>query len=243
MKIITFDSLPSTNQYCELLDLEKYEEFTIINAVEQTAGIGQRGNHWEAQAGKNITFSIILKPTFLPIADQFQLTKSISLGITDWLKTIVPKEHNVKIKWPNDIYVDNNKICGTLISAIISGNHVSTAICGIGININQTQFSDWIPNPISLIHLLGAEIPTETALIKANEAIAKRYSQLRGNLRAPDNDYLETLLHLEEERPYLYQGRQIQATIKGVNQFGHLKLICSSGEMISCQMKEIKWVW
>jgi len=243
MKILTFDSLPSTNQYCELLDLNQYEEFTVINAIEQTAGIGQRGNHWEAAPGKNLTFSIILKPTFVPIADQFQLTKTISLGITDWLKTVVPKEHVVKIKWPNDIYVDQKKICGTLTSAKINGTQIASAISGIGININQTQFSSWIPNPISLVQLLKEETTPEDALQGVLEAIRKRYNQLKGNLEAPDNEYLENLLHIQEKRQYIYHGRVIEAAIKGVNRFGHLELLCATGETLCCQMKEIQWVW
>ncbi len=243
MKIITFDSLPSTNQYCELLDLNQCEEFTIIHAVEQTAGIGQRGNHWEAASGKNLTFSIILRPTFLPIPDQFQLTKSISLGITDWLKTLVPEGHTVKIKWPNDIYIDHNKICGTLTSAKINGNQLSAAIVGIGININQAHFSDWIPNPVSLIQLLGKETPTAAALEEIATAIRQRYDQLKSDLAAPDADYLKELLHIKEERSFLYQGQTLRATITGVNRYGHLALTSSTGERLTCQMKEIQWIW
>ena len=89
MKIEKFDTLPSTNQYCELLNLSETEEFTVIVARTQTAGIGQRGNHWEAEPGKNLTFSLVLKPTWLPIADQYQLTKAVSLGIADYLMPLI----------------------------------------------------------------------------------------------------------------------------------------------------------
>jgi len=243
MKIITFDSLPSTNQYCELLDLSQYEEFTIINAVEQTAGIGQRGNHWEAERGQNLTFSIILKPTFLPIADQFQLTKSISLGIVDWLKSVIPEKESIKIKWPNDIYVGQNKICGTLTSAKINNGQIATAIVGIGINVNQTHFSDWIPNPISLVQLTGKVEDPKSILKEVIATIEKRYRLLRENRSAPDTDYTKNLLHIGEERQYRFLGHIIQAKITGVNRYGHLELCGTSGEKITCQMKEIQWIW
>lgn len=243
MKLLTFDSLPSTNQYCELLDLHQCEEFTVISAREQTAGIGQRGNRWEAEAGKNLTFSIILKPYFLPIADQFQLTKSVSLGIVDWLKTIVPAGHIVRIKWPNDIYVDQNKICGTLISTKIGGNQIDSAILGIGININQTRFPAWIPNPVSLLQLIEKPTPVELTLTDVVAAIESRYCMLKSNLMAPNADYLKELLHIKEERHYLYHGREIIATITEVNRFGHLELTLSTGEIVYCQMKEIQWIW
>lgn len=243
MKIITFQSLPSTNKYCELLDLNQYEEFTIINALEQTAGIGQRGNHWESEPGKNLTFSIILKPSFLPIADQFQLTKCISLGIADWLKVLVPKTSSVSIKWPNDIYVDQKKICGTLTSAKISDNAITSAISGIGINLNQATFSDWIPNPVSLLQITGEKTEPEIALANVAHSIERRYLQLKDNLNAPDDDYLNSLLDLGRVRKYLYRGNEIAATILGVNRYGHLELQCQNGEIITCQLKEIQWVW
>ena len=123
MKIEKFDTLPSTNQYCELLNLSETEEFTVIVARTQTAGIGQRGNHWEAEPGKNLTFSLVLKPTWLPIVDQYQLTKAVSLGIADYLMPqITEGNKRVRIKWPNDIYVDNRKICGILITHRIAGD-------------------------------------------------------------------------------------------------------------------------
>lgn len=243
MKILTFDSLPSTNQYCELLDLDGYEEFTIFNAIEQTDGIGQRGNHWEAESGKNLTFSLILKPTFLPIAEQFQLTKCISLGIVDWLETMVPEGHKVSIKWPNDIYVEEKKICGTLTSAKVSGNSITAAIAGIGINLNQRHFPEWVPNPISLVQIRACETDTSAALNDVAYAIELRYNQLRDNPNAPNCDYLSHLLHLGEERKYLYRGETINAMITGVNRFGHLELLKPTGESLVCQMKEIQWIW
>lgn len=243
MKIISFDTLPSTNKYCELLDLDQYEEFTIVNAREQTMGVGQRGNHWESEPGKNLTFSIILKPTFLSASDQFQLTKALSLGIADWLKRIIPHNHIVRIKWPNDIYVDSLKICGTLTTCTLNRNHIATAVAGIGININQISFSDWIPNPTSLLLLTGRQFPTSTALKEVAATIASRYHQLKQDPTSPNQDYLAHLLHKDQWRQYSYQGQPIIAKILGVNNFGHLSLVCENGDSITCQMKELQWIW
>ncbi|MBR4739077.1 MAG: biotin--[Bacteroidales bacterium] len=121
MGIVKIDSLESTNKYCEALDLTKVEDFTCYWALEQTAGIGQRGNHWHSAPGLNLTFSLVLHPTFLPADHQFKLTETLSLAILDLLNTVVcrrlGRQHlplTTTIKWPNDIYVDNRKICGTL---------------------------------------------------------------------------------------------------------------------------------
>ena len=85
MQIVRFDSLESTNKYCEALDLAEVGDFTCYWALEQTAGIGQRGNHWEAAPGMNLTVSLVLHPAFLPADRQFKLTQALSLALSDFL--------------------------------------------------------------------------------------------------------------------------------------------------------------
>ena len=121
MRIEKFDSLESTNKYCEALDLAQVEDFTCYWALAQTAGIGQRGNHWEAEPDKNLTFSLILHPAFLPADQQFKLTEALSLALVDFLSFFLPasqalstdksnhitaKNFHFSIKWPNDIYAN-----------------------------------------------------------------------------------------------------------------------------------------
>lgn len=239
-----FDSLESTNKYCELLNLREVEEFTVILARRQTAGIGQRGNHWESSPDKNLTFSLVLKPALLPVPDQYQLTKAVSLGVTDWLAPLVPYgKSRVKIKWPNDIYVDDKKICGMLITNRVTGDRLSASIAGIGMNINQQEFPDWVPNPTSLRLLTGREWPLEEMLTGLLTAILARYETLLheplGTLDAP---YLDRLLRRGEKAAYIHHGETIEAIITGVNRFGHLQLVTPAGEQLSCQMKEIQFV-
>lgn len=238
-QVRTYDSLPSTNQYCELLDLTQTEEFTVICARQQTAGIGQRGNHWASEPGKNLTFSLILKPTFLPPASQYQLTKAVSLGITDHLRTLVPTSADLKIKWPNDIYVNGRKICGILISNKISGVRLAASIIGIGLNANQSQFPEWVPNPIALCQLTQQYVDLDTLLHNLLQAIALRYAQLTTAPDILDREYLAQLLYLGQEHLFYYHDRPILATIQGVNTFGHLQLTTADGEALTCQLKEI----
>ena len=84
MPIVRLDSVESTNKYCEALDLKQVEDFTCYWALEQTAGIGQKGNHWESASGQNLTFSLVLHPTFLPADRQFKLTQALSLALVDF---------------------------------------------------------------------------------------------------------------------------------------------------------------
>ena len=175
MDLRLFDSLESTNKYCELLDLSAVGEFTVVCAREQTAGIGQRGNVWHSEPGKNLTFSLVLKPTFLPFEQQYMLTKTVSLGVADCLIPLLPVGQEVSIKWPNDIYIGMGKVCGILISNHVSGSSLSSSVVGIGLNVNQTAFPEWIPNPVSLKQVTGQEEALEPLLLRLVDCIAFRY--------------------------------------------------------------------
>ncbi len=129
---------------------------TVVSTIEQTAGRGQRGNSWEAEPGKNLTFSILLRPETIDAHKQFAISEIVSTAIAKTLqKHILDKR--VAIKWPNDIYVEDMKICGILIENSLIGNKINYSIAGIGINVNQQKFLSDAPNPISLYNLIGKE--------------------------------------------------------------------------------------
>ncbi len=111
VRIVKLDEIPSTNDFAkEYLQKHSTDDSTVIIALHQTKGRGNAGNHWEAEAGKNLTFSLILKPEYLEPVNQFKLNQTIALGILDFVKLHV-KTEKTTIKWPNDIYVGNKKNC------------------------------------------------------------------------------------------------------------------------------------
>ena len=140
--VITVDRVASTNDYFKqnLSKFKPQDEGSAILAVEQFAGKGQRGNIWKSEPGKNIITSILIYPHFLRIDQQFTISCAICLGIFNWLKT--KTDQKVQIKWPNDIYVNDQKIVGVLIENTVKGNKIATSVIGIGINVNQTSFGD-----------------------------------------------------------------------------------------------------
>lgn len=241
MQIVRLDSVESTNKYCEVLDLAEVEDFTCYWALEQTAGIGQRGNHWHSAPGLNLTFSLVIKPVWLAAARQFMLTQAISLAITDFLATYhLP--HTTHIKWPNDIYVGRKKICGTLTSARLAGDYIATAICGIGLNVNETDFPDWVPNPTSLRQLTGETYDPEEVLHTLLACIEHRYTALRDGADI-SAEYLGLLLGRGEQRRYTYLGQPVTATIEGVDDYGRLLLTTDEGSQLCCNMKELAYSW
>ncbi|MCX6231531.1 MAG: biotin--[acetyl-CoA-carboxylase] ligase [Bacteroidetes bacterium] len=238
--IIRLKSITSTNDYASgLVKSNNPAEGTVIWANSQTAGKGQKGNSWESEADKNLTFSFILHPVLINPSEQFLLNKAISLGITDYLKTKI-NTLAVKIKWPNDIYAGEKKIAGILIENEILGNTLETAIVGIGLNINQLKFSDKIPNPTSLALITGMESDLQHVLFQVLYKIQDRIINFYNNdIESINDDYLNDLLYFKIYKKYYYNNREIEAMIMDVSEFGELILRTKEEEVIKCSFKEI----
>ena len=149
--IMWFKSVDSTNEEARRR-ISEIDNLSVLSALEQTAGRGQRGNKWTSNAGENLMFSVVLKfsPEYsgLDARDQFVLNEIAALSVVDFLRS-----HGIhaQIKWPNDIYVGSRKICGILIENSLRGNRLSSSIIGIGLNINQRNFDVNLPNPTSMV--------------------------------------------------------------------------------------------
>lgn len=218
-------------------DKENLPEGSIFICKNQYAGKGQGTNKWESEEGKNLTFSLLLKPCFLPASRQFDLMQALSLAIKDFVEEYVGK--NVRIKWPNDIYVGKDKICGCLLQYKVVGDTVDTAYCGIGININQEKFS-FAPNPTSLYLQTGKRYDLAELFKPLLRAVAQRYDDLRkGKIDKIKAEYLEYLLYKDVPAEYIYKGRPIKATIKDVDPYGHLLLQPENGDMLKVELKEL----
>lgn len=241
--IISLPEVSSTNDYAkQLLMNGRPVEGSVILAEYQTAGRGHDQNQWESDAGMNILMSMILYPDFMEIARQFRLSMAVALGITDFLKELIPDE-GIFIKWPNDIYVGKRKIGGILINNEIMGSSFEYAIVGIGINVNQEKFSTSIPNPVSILSLTKREYQIDIVARRLCACLMERYAQLKdGNYQSIENDYLRYMLGLNEKRRFIYEGEEITAIIRGVNEFGHL-MLDTSNEMIECDIKQISYLF
>ena len=145
--IMWLDTVDSTNDEARR-HISDIDNLSVLSALEQTAGRGQRGNRWTSRPGENLTFSIVLKSPVLMADDHFALNEIAALSVTDFLSIYGIK---AEIKWPNDIYVDGRKICGILIENSFRGKSISTSIIGIGLNINQRNFDVNLPNPTSMV--------------------------------------------------------------------------------------------
>ncbi len=235
--IIWIDKTDSTQAVLLSKPLSELREWTVIATREQTRGRGQGENTWESEKNKNLTFSFLLKPRIQP-SKQFLLTQIISLGVCDYLSGYID---NIWIKWPNDIYIGKNKIAGILVQNIIQGSSFAFAICGIGLNINQTRFR-YAPNPSSLRLETGMEFDLEKELPLLISCISLEYERISNNLEEIKKDYLSRLLYMDRYMPYQYNKEVIRARIIDINDYGHLVLECENSKIITGSMSEIRLI-
>lgn len=217
----------------------------VLAAVAQTAGRGQRGNSWEAEPGKNLTFSILLRPQGIAAAAQFELSMLVSLAITDTIRSHCGVE--TLIKWPNDIYTpDGRKICGILIENSLSGAEISTSVAGIGLNVNQTEFLSDAPNPVSLRQLLGHDTPLEPLLEELSTRILRYLSDYASaaDPRALLGRYKCQLWRGDGGlHPFrIPGGENFMAAIEDVRPSGELILRDSSGARRAFLFKEVEFI-
>jgi len=242
--LIYLKSIDSTNSYAnELLEQINPLEGTLIYTFNQEKGRGQRGNRWECEANKNVALSIILNPSSLKLDEQFLLNKFVSLAVADLLAEITSsngKKQEVKIKWPNDIFINNKKIAGILIENTIRESTIQHTVIGIGININQTQFNSDI-NATSLSLLLNKEFDLLLIIESLCEFIEARYLQLKSNNRGDINQaYLHQLYLFNEWHNYTSNNTVFEGKIIDISKIGKLQLQLKSGEVKDFDLKEIK---
>ena len=239
--IIYKQSIASTNDEAKkILQIGKTEDFTIISANEQLTGRGQRKNTWHSQKGQNLTFSIITFPSFIKVSDQFYLSKVISLGIIEYLNT---KEQKFKIKWPNDIYFNDKKICGILIENSISGSIIKSSVIGIGLNINQSKFPEYLPKAVSLFNINNKEYNLEEELNKLLVYIFKKYSYLKTKSYPEiDNLYLNNLYKLNELSEYKDSAGFFKGKITGTLPEGKLIIKTEEDQIRTYSFKEVEFI-
>ena len=259
--IIWLASTDSTNEEARR-HISDIDNLSVLSALEQTSGRGQRGNSWSSAPGENLTFSIVLKFSVpgnysegLPSVkarNQFVLTEIASVSVVQFLSRYGIE---AKIKWPNDIYVGRRKICGMLIENSVRGDYLSSSIIGIGLNINQRNFDVNLPNPTSIvlcrpdsdfdirlcleefIEIFKANVIRFLTTVKDSDRFGA-YSFLR-------DKYL-SVLWLLDKPAYFYDvtsSRQFQGIIRGLSPVGLLQIEDSEkGILQEFAFKEISYI-
>jgi BirA family biotin operon repressor/biotin-[acetyl-CoA-carboxylase] ligase len=172
--------------------------------------------------------------------DQFIISKTVSLGICDFLHQHTA---NVSIKWPNDIYINNDKIAGILIEASIIRDEIENMIVGIGLNLNQKIFKSDAPNPISLSMITGLDYDIEECLKNLAACLDTRYRQLLKEGRAGiDSEYLAKLYRIGQWSIYRDSDGLFEGRIISVTDDGRLQIEVRRGRIYDYGFKEVSFL-
>ena len=240
--ILELDATESTNTYAtNLLKEISVVEGTIVLTHNQTKGRGQVGNTWQAETGKNLTFSLVLHPNFLAVDKQFYLSKITSLAVfgmlTDFLN---PSLYDIKIKWPNDILINNRKIAGILIENMLRGNFLQSSVIGVGININQQSFYNVDKQVTSLGILLQHDFDLKEMLHVFCKHFEALYLTLKqGNFNKITDAYFRQLYKFNEFAFYQAKEKKFTAKITHIEESGLLVLTTEQNEIVKFNFKEV----
>ena len=239
--LIFLPSCHSTNDIAaEIIQKSEFIDGSVIITEHQTAGKGQRGNKWESMPGENLLLSIILKTDFLKIQNQFDLSICTAVSVFEAIQSF--GYENIKIKWPNDIYILDKKAGGILIENSIIGNKLSHSIIGIGINIAQKNFEN--SRATSLV-LADKKIKITVSLLaeKICEFFELNFECLKNNDSAIIlQKYLNNLFGMNVLRKFRVKGMIFEGKITGINAFGLLEIVTGSTRKYY-DIKEIEYLF
>ena len=242
-KIIHIDETDSTNRWLKehsdsslvsLSDVAKEPSLCVV-ADYQTAGKGCGTNSWESERGKNLIFSVMLHPVEIPASGQFRISEAVSVALCTTLETYI--YNKVEIKWPNDIYVGDQKICGILIENRLQGSTIMDSIVGIGLNVNQQTFRSDAPNPVSMYQLVGHEMDRTALLDAFLEALDEAMDS-----ETVGTDYRSRLYRRDGFYDYRDGQGDFQAKLLNVLDDGRLVLLDTEGTARLYAFKEVQYI-
>ncbi len=240
---VFIDEVDSTN----LEAVRRYENGslmsgTIIRTAFQTSGKGYEKNYWESEKGKNLLFTVSVKPANIKASEQFMLTQIISLAIVEVLDYIIP-EKGVSVKWPNDIYVGDKKIAGILIQNFIKNEDIDISLIGVGLNVNQTVFREETPNPTSLKLETGKEFDLDRIFEKIIERFDYNLCVMPGNSESLKQNYLKRLYRFNEFYDFGIENKKtVRGKIVDISSYGQMILETESGEKLKFNFKEVEFI-
>lgn len=224
----------------ELCNRQQMLELSCVYTDYQSAGRGQRGNSWESENGANLLFSVVFFPNFLEANKQFRLSQVNALALQE---TLSQYADDITVKWPNDIYWKDMKLCGTLIENDLTGMKLSRSIAGTGVNLNQKKFISDAPNPVSLSQITGQTYDIKQILRQILERTAMYYDMLiQGQGDEIAKRYCSVLYRREGFHTYRDANGVFNARIVEIQPSGRLILEDEEGKLRPYLFKEVACV-
>ncbi len=242
MKIIKLDAVDSTNSFLkEMAQKIPLENYTTVMASHQKKGKGQMETQWISEPYKNLLCSVFIAFDKLLIVNQILLNYAVSISILEVLeKYNLPK---LQIKWPNDILSSGKKICGLLIENTVQNGEIKSTVIGIGININQTQFSENLSNVTSIKNIVKKEVDID----KLIKEILRKLKINIGFANNSDKNLLEkkylNVLYKKDIPTVFKDSNEVLFTgiIVGVSSFGKLQIKLKDDSIKEFGIKEVSF--
>lgn len=237
--IETIDVCDSTNSQVKLLKANKtLTDRTTLMTYLQRKGRGQGDNSWYSSRKKNLLASFYLEVE-LPVVNHFMLTIMASIALYRMLKS---RGINCDIKWPNDIYYENKKIAGVLIENTLMRDKITETIIGIGLNVNETEFPESIPNPCSMKQIIGKDFKLDRICKDITKELDVLLQQLGSMPEELFHEYQSLLYRLNQWYLFKIKGKTINARIHGVELDGRLILETDGGTLMHLLFGEIEYI-
>ena len=236
MKIIHLSQTTSTNDYIK--SVGQTDKIIVVTTQYQTRGRGQSGA-WISDQGQNLLLSLKIQPDGIPASQGFILSQANALALRDTLMAYLP---DVSVKWPNDIYADEMKICGTLIENSLSGKNIHQCVIGTGININQVSFPPGLAAPATSLRLLTQRaIPVMQVLDDFLTHFQHYYTLVQDReWQTIRQQYHQSLYQRDVERLYADHDGIFTGIIQMVEPDGHIIILDHQGRQRRYAFKEVR---
>ncbi|RYJ37104.1 Biotin--acetyl-CoA-carboxylase ligase [Flavobacterium anhuiense] len=242
MKLIKLDAIDSTNDFLKALaSQDELENFTTVTAENQTKGKGQVGGVWKTEAGKNLTMSVLIKDFLFSNEEVFNLSLIVSLSVAEVLKTLnIP---DICIKWPNDILSYNKKLVGILIENTLKSDGRIVSVAGIGINVNQTDFTE-LPTASSMAVIAGTSFNKEELAVLIVEKLKEKIQFWDISAQTFWDDYFNFLFKIGVPTAFRDNNNQdFMGIIQGVSPIGKLQVLLEDDSIAEFEIKEVKMLY
>lgn len=242
MKLIKLDAIDSTNDFLKALSSQdEQENFTMVTAENQTKGKGQMGERWSSEAGKNLIMSVLVKDFLFDNEKVFDLSIVVSLSVIEVLKSLnIP---NICVKWPNDIMSYNKKLGGILIENTIKSDGRIVSVVGIGLNVNQTNYTD-LPNASSLAVISGETFDKNELAVLIVEKIKEKIDLWQNSVQSFWTDYFDSLFKKGVPMPFRnLNNENFMGIIQGVSPIGKLQVLLEDDSVAEFDIKEVKMLY
>ena len=217
-----------------------------VAAEYQTAGRGQQGNSWYSTPGASLIPSFLIQGTGLHISEGWSVSEWVALSLRQAVATYLPRPELLSIKWPNDLYYGDNKLAGILISHTLEQDQIFYSVIGVGLNVNEPKFPSDIPNPISMMQIVGSALSladVERAFKRQLTALYPDLCKSRGR-KLLHQSYLQHLYRMQRKSTFrnTANGTHFEGSIVGIAEDGRLRIVTEKGEEIRFAFKEVAYL-